>query len=391
MLRARSGVRELLACGRRNAADGRGWHARPVPVRARDRLARPALRAGLAWLWRDDSTVQIGVDPQRAVVLGGLDPARGRLFEALDGSRDRAGLVHLAGRWGVGAAEVDDLLHFLDAHDLLDHAHPGRPASALPVAERARLAPDLTSLALVRRGAAAVAFRRRRAAWVDVQGGGRVGAGVASVLAAAGVGRVTVSDHRVVTEVDIGPLAATSEQVGERRGPAAARRLAAVAPSTATGVGADGPDVTVLAPDHGPDAALTATWLREPGVHLLAYIRETTGVVGPLVLPGRSACLRCVDLHRTDRDPAWPRLAVQLARPGIAVAACDVALATLVAASAALHVLLHIEGDQPPSVGASIETALADATSRRRPWPPHPACGCRWLGALRPTGGSQRA
>ena len=36
------------------------------------------------------------------------------------------------------------------------------------------------------------------------------------------------------------------------------------------------------------------------------------GVVGPLVIPGLTSCLRCADLHRRDRDPAWHALAVQL-------------------------------------------------------------------------------
>src|SRR5699024_6158620 len=101
----------------------------------------------------------------------------------------------------------------------------------------------------------------------------------------------------------------------------------------------------------GPDFALSERSVRLAGPHLVAYVRETTGVVGPFVLPGRTACLRCLDLHRADRDPGWPRVTLQLAKPGIAVAACDIALATLVAASAALDVLTYLDAGDSMSTG----------------------------------------
>ena len=37
-----------------------------------------------------------------------------------------------------------------------------------------------------------------------------------------------------------------------------------------------------------------------------------TGLVGPLVIPGVTSCLGCADLHRSDRDAAWPAVAAQL-------------------------------------------------------------------------------
>ena len=41
--------------------------------------------------------------------------------------------------------------------------------------------------------------------------------------------------------------------------------------------------------------------------------RDGTGIVGPLVVPGLTSCLRCADLQRCDRDECWPQLAAQLA------------------------------------------------------------------------------
>ena len=46
--------------------------------------------------------------------------------------------------------------------------------------------------------------------------------------------------------------------------------------------------------------------------HLPVRVRDGTGLVGPLVIPGVTSCLGCADLHRSDRDAAWPAVAAQL-------------------------------------------------------------------------------
>ena len=86
---------------------------------------------------------------------------------------------------------------------------------------------------------------------------------------------------------------------------------------------------------------------------------EATGVVGPLVLPGGTACAGCLALTRTDRDPQWPRMLTQW-RSGRrnAVQACDLGLATAVAGLAAAHALSFLDGELPASTGARWEAAL---------------------------------
>src|SRR5690349_16879726 len=46
--------------------------------------------------------------------------------------------------------------------------------------------------------------------------------------------------------------------------------------------------------------------------HLPVRVRDGVGLVGPLVIPGVTSCLECADLHRSDRDAAWPAVASQL-------------------------------------------------------------------------------
>src|SRR5262249_31155266 len=50
-------------------------------------LMRPALKPGLLSVWRNRDTIQIGIDPRRAIALTGMRRAAG-LLRLHDGSRD---------------------------------------------------------------------------------------------------------------------------------------------------------------------------------------------------------------------------------------------------------------------------------------------------------------
>ncbi len=107
-------------------------------------------------------------------------------------------------------------------------------------------------------------------------------------------------------------------------------------------------------------------------------------MVGPLVRPGRSACLRCLDLARSERDPAWPLILAQLAgsgdgaRDGLRDGGCDTVLAATVAAQATVQVLAFLDTGRPGRAvsDGALELAVPDWQWRRRSWPPHPRCPC---------------
>ena len=118
--------------------------------------------------------------------------------------------------------------------------------------------------------------------------------------------------------------------------------------------------------------------MRERIPHLAASADEAIGIVGPLVIPGRTACLRCLDLTRTDRDPAWPLILAQLAGRTVDPLACDAPLAAAVAAQAAAQVLAFT--DRAAGAGAvsngTLELVLPGWQWRRRTWPRHRDCSC---------------
>jgi hypothetical protein len=123
-----------------------------------------------------------------------------------------------------------------------------------------------------------------------------------------------------------------------------------------------GVDLVVLADTLAADPRLVRD-LHVGGVpHLPVRMRDGAGLVGPLVIPGVSSCLCCVDLHRTDRDPAWPALAAQLRDViGSGDRATALATASATAAWVASVVAQGLWGAGPGSVAPS---AWASATPR---------------------------
>jgi bacteriocin biosynthesis cyclodehydratase domain-containing protein len=329
---------------------------------------RPALKPGLATVWRNRDTVQIGIDPRRAVALTGMRGAAG-LLRLLDGSRDRHQVLAAAGELGMDAAAADRVLALLAAAGALDDFPAGGHYGALPAGARARLAPELATASLAHRDAdgGARTLARRQAACVRVHGASRAGLWIAGMLTAAGVGLV----------ISTGPAMPPPGPAGSP-GPPPPGRTASRAPRSRP---RRRPDLVVLADTHRRE--LPAALARHRVPHLAASASEAIGVVGPLVLPGRSACLRCLDLTRADRDPAWPVILAQLAgRDGPDPPACDTVLATMVAAQAAAQALAFIgqAAEAAAVTGGTLELVLPDWRWRRRSWQPHPRCGCQHQG-----------
>ncbi|MEV4615447.1 ThiF family adenylyltransferase [Kitasatospora sp. NPDC049258] len=354
------------------------------------------LKPALARLWRDRQTLQFGTVRRHARVVESVDRPVAAFLELIDGSRDGPTLLAAGERLGLDREYCNAMLESLARSELLDDADALQQALARhPRPRQELLGPDLASLSLVHPepGEAAEVLQGRALARVEVRGAGRVGASLAAVLAAGGIGAVTVSDRGRVSARDCAPAGFPPTEVGRLRATAAREVVHRAAGAAAAdrhrrpSAEAPGPPtLVVLAPRSGSGAftglAAEAQELMRAGrPHLYVGVLEHLGVVGPLVVPGASACGSCATLTRTDEDEAWPRLLAQLADDGPGRArspACDSALATAVAGLAALHVELYLDGVLPPSVDGWCEISAADGMVRRLRLPGHPDCGCRW-------------
>lgn len=177
--------------------------------------------------------------------------------------------------------------------------------------------------------------QRWAAAWVQVVGQGPVATSVVDCLRSSGVGEVSTADE----------------------------------PTTS------GPDLVLVAPSQGRGLVHGEALLASTVVHLWAHVRDGRAVVGPLVVPGASSCLRCHDLHRTDADDAWPALA--LAWEQLPASTPGAAAVSLLAAVSARQVLAWLGGSRPASVDATLEEQ-PDGRLVRMPSSVHPECGCGW-------------
>jgi len=73
------------------------------------------------------------------------------------------------------------------------------------------------------------------------------------------------------------------------------------------------PDAFALVLVHGAASAhQLAPYLRDDRTHLPVAFEPGGTTVGPLVIPGRTACLACRDAHERERDAAWPVMHAQL-------------------------------------------------------------------------------
>lgn len=368
----------------------------------------PMLKPAMRRSWRDRSSLQFGVDPAHAVVLAPLDDPAARFLTLLDGTRGPELLRREATTMGLAPERAERLMASLAAGGVLDDADSAAElADVIRHRDSAieRLRPDLASLSVVHPepGAAAARIAARQAARVRVRGAGRVGAAVAAVLAAAGVGQVDVADGGRAEPWDAAPCGISAAQVGERREAAArgAVRRASPDPRPARRTTRSGDSggvepplgLAVLAPRDGlgayaPDVREAEALLAAGIPHLYAGVMEGMGIVGPLVVPGGSACAGCLEAGRAAADPAWPRILAQLRSgrpPG--VQACDVALATLVTGLAATHALAFLDwqassadrdtaAPAPPGVGTRTEFSLTGLVTRVSVVSPHPGCGC---------------
>ncbi|QRP44934.1 hypothetical protein [Amycolatopsis sp. FDAARGOS 1241] len=322
--------------------------------------AYPTLLQGLHVLERGGGEIQIGLDPRHGVVAGRLEPSVVELVRRLDGRRHLDTLL-------AESEHLDQLrllLKQLTALGLVTEA-------PTPTAKRV----ETGFWSLRARHHQTALTERRRQSLVTVRGDGRIAVAVAVLLANAGIGHIDVRASGTVGEADLGSGLTTAELgVPHRR--AVLNVLARVAPDVTTGRNHHRtPDVVILTDALVPAPELVAELVDAGVPHLPAKVRDGTPIVGPLVVPGRSACLRCCDLHRTDLDAAWPRLASQLVdvdqRPDLGAVQSCAALAV----AQALRVLSP-STEPPPSWNSTMELDAFEGRLRHRYWEPHPDCDC---------------
>lgn len=310
--------------------------------------AYPRLSGSGPVLVRGDAELQIGMDREPALVLSGVHPQLIDVLTQLDGQHALTEIEAEALRLGIPDAHLSWCLTTLHEAGLL--------------AERGQQL----------RGRGPLHSSRLR-----LVGAGRIATPVAKLLSSSPIAALYVVDNTAPDpslQVTAGAVGSQAEALVAALEPTSGVPMRVVNHwSKPEGVA---PDLTIVASDHLEcDRVVADGLLRADQPHL--FVRAAGGgvVVGPFVVPGRTACLHCTDLARRDADAAWPVLLSQLARTRTRVSPAQVAWAGAVTVAQALA---YLSGAEPETVGATIELSAVDHLTRWRSWGMHPACGCGW-------------
>ena len=330
---------------------------------------RPRLKSHAQPLRRGPGSLQLGLSPDTAVVLDGLSNAEIAMTEGLDGSRDIPTLYAVAMAAGVAADRLSSLIATLDEHHLLLETTTDRAwLSRIHQPQRHPLRADATAVAIAAAydlpgdGVDYVASRSTQ--HVVIGGEGDLPYALADLLRVGGIGQVSVGTDAVNT-LDL-------ELRGHRAG--GRRSTFGTVPDLPAR-----PDLVVLTAMGAihPDAG--EPWLRRgiPHLPLVAQIHRVH--VGPLITRDTGPCLTCMDLHRRDRDAAWPVVLAQLAPAWPLHPAAPVhlesALTAMTIGAAAMIVHAYLDG-QPVPGDLSLELSLPWPVVLCRRWFRHPLCGC---------------
>lgn len=375
------------------------------------------IRPGFEVYWRRSGESQVGVDPRCALLLTDLQETEQRLLDRMPDAISAEELRWRGRELGLDEERISALLNRLvragylvdgdgatrsqrgvgpglgPAHDgpagkgtsgkgtsgegtSDEHAQRGRTASTSSAVPATVQPLDATTTYWHR---AAVAGQHRltdRAeAVVHVCGLGELGLRLACILAQSGVGTVSLRDRRRVRGVDVGGGLFRPSDVGSVREETALAVLRSIQPMVNTRMPrGTRPDLVVLVDSGVMDPIGARALMREDVPHLPVLVRELDTLIGPMVRPGLGVCLRCLDLHRCEKDPRWPAIATQVAsRPPQGV---ETSLAWLAASFAAHQVLAAVDGRPTVLESTSAEISGWDPVPMLRRWRPHPECGC---------------
>ena len=265
---------------------------------------------------------------------------------------------------------VAKIVEQLDRAEMLDHEAPSKSGNA-----------NWPELQLITYRSGVIdggrkMLQNRARARIDIYGCGLIGANLARVLAASGIGELRLIDQRRITSQHL-PVTSL-ESVGLNSAKDLEHSLSRDYPKVLSHKIKE-PSMAIITRPPSPSEILT--WMNYSIAHLLIESRGEAIEIGPLVVPGKSACLRCLTLDRLDRDSNWysVELCGQIEHEPPAV------FAQLAAGIGALAALSLVDSrPEPPvnSIGPSllnttlrIDSTLAiSAIQHRR----HPRCGCAW-------------
>ena len=225
----------------------------------------------------------------------------------------------------------------------------------------------------------------RRMALIEISGENRVATQLYGILLASGVTQTKMAsasrrDRARIGNQDMCAGLLTSSDVGsnfQHTLEDKARELA-LFPSKDKSSADEIPEVFLKVFIGNGHEALIAQSMSEDEIHLIVAAPDGPSIeVGPLVIPGKSACSRCVTLARGDQHPRSRE--IDIYRSTHTELEIPVTIAHFVAAQIASEILRFIDTKKSVLISTRVRTNYLDVCNPQHiRFARHPLCGCSW-------------
>ena len=342
------------------------------------KLSYPALAPGVHIFERDESSLQIGLDPATAIVANAKLVRS--LLPALTGSREISEVLALAATFNLDKKSVLHFLELLHSLTLIVNVEPA-------LTDRARDAvTDFQRLNLLREtSSCAKLIEQRSLTEIEIRGAGRLGSTISLLLASAGFPRLRIVDATTTTTSDLTPWGASRLDLGSRRDLVTMQILERITKGITSHNNylrfKSDQKLVILVPDQIADFPwvdpLSADSLIADGTpHLFAASSTNESHVSSVIDPGNVPCLRCHYYALCDIDPAWPLISQQLTgHPTQDLAPIDLIIRTALAVVERVTTWVDSQSFNPNEIRRIFRNS-PDFKITQTEF--HPSCGCAW-------------
>jgi hypothetical protein len=345
-------------------------------------LSNPQLAPGVHFFRRNESQIQIGINPNSAIIL---DTQIGKqIFQLLSGNNSVAQICQKLNQTGFTESSGKNLLIQLANLGLLTSGPTTQTYDDKnPVT-------GIQRLNLNRETAGShQAMKQRIGCEIAIHGAGRLGTTLGLLLVSSGYPNITVHDSQLVREDDLTPWGASRVDIGNRRDHTARNlmeRMIRGASSHKNSLRFQAQRrIEILLPDQRAnfpwiDATSADSFTAKDISYLFAATSSSAGIVSSVITPGIAPCLRCLHLHRCDLDPAWPRIELQVAaHSAIDTAPIGLIIRTALLIQSAINDWVDqdlTDRDKSPD-SHLMQLGLLPDQDETYPTYFHPTCGCR--------------
>lgn len=342
------------------------------------KISNPKLGHGVRLYERSQSQIQIGINPSSALIV---DRKVGLIIgRMLTGAHSTSEICKQLVAAGHDSISSENFLAQLVALGLVE---PGPIAATHdhqnPVTEIQRLNLDRETTGDLDQ------INQRIGCEISIRGAGRLGTTVCLMLASSGFPNITVHDPTLVSESDLTPWGASRIDIGIRRDLVVKNLIERMIRGASAHKNSlrfrSHQKIEVLLPDQRADfpwisATSADQFIATDTAHLFAATTTSVSLISSVITPGTTPCLRCLHLHRSDQDPQWPIIDLQVSQnPALDSAGISLIMKTAIEVTRLISDWVDGVGIADPyllKLGRSLDAVETYPTFF------HPSCGCRW-------------